>query len=117
MTTHIYTASGDKIPIGWRRGITANSILGVVERYYATTRYDLLMHTRIPTVVRRRQVAMYLVCRHTALPATEIARRFGYHVSTVTHGRDRVAQFLRMGVPEIVEDVRAIEAMLAVRNA
>ncbi len=78
------------------RRIRIEEIQKVVARHYNVTRHDLLSARRTRTVVRPRQIAMYLAKTMTPRSFPEIGKRFG--------GRDHTT---------VLHAVRKIEGMVA----
>ena len=78
------------------RRIRIEEIQKVVARHYNVTKHDLLSARRTRTVVRPRQIAMYLAKTMTPRSYPEIGKRFG--------GRDHTT---------VLHAVRKIEGMVA----
>ncbi|MCB8838407.1 chromosomal replication initiator protein DnaA [Aurantimonas sp. VKM B-3413] len=62
---------------GGERRVRIEDILKFVSRHYNVTRTDLLSARRTKTIVRPRQIAMYLAKTMTPRSLPEIGRRFG----------------------------------------
>lgn len=82
------------------RKVKIDDIQKVVARFYKVSRSDLLSSRRAQTVVRPRQVAMYLSKALTPRSLPEIGRRFG--------GRDHTT---------VLHAVRKIEGLMSKDNA
>lgn len=82
------------------RRVKIDDIQKVVARFYKVSRADLLSSRRAQTVVRPRQVAMYLSKTLTPRSLPEIGRRFG--------GRDHTT---------VLHAVRKIEGLMSKDNA
>ena len=77
-----------------------DDILRVVSKHYNVSRADLLSQRRTATVVKPRQIAMYLAKTLTLRSLPEIGRRFG--------GRDHTT---------VLHAVRKIDGLIATDRA
>lgn len=87
--------------------MTPHNIKREVARYYSVSIESIMQHSRVPDVVRARQMAMYL-CRtlkHMSFPA--IGRSFKRDHSSVMQAVERVG-----GYESFVDDVRALTTLI-----
>lgn len=85
----------DLLHAGDLRQIKIDDIQRVVGKHYNVTRADLLSPRRARSIVRPRQVGMFLSKRLTARSLPEIGRRFGGRDhSTVLHGIRKIQELL-----------------------
>lgn len=83
-------------PQGDGARIRIDDILKVVGRHYNVARTDLLSPRRARTIVRPRQVGMYLAKKLTPRSLPEIGRRFGGRDhSTVLHAVRKIEEMLK----------------------
>ena len=85
----------DLLHAGDLKQIKIDDIQRVVGKHYNVTRADLLSPRRARSIVRPRQVGMFLAKRLTARSLPEIGRRFGGRDhSTVLHGIRKIQELL-----------------------
>lgn len=90
--------------------VRIEDILRVVGRHYAVPRADLLSPRRARSIVRPRQVGMYLAKKLTPRSLPEIGRRFGGRDhSTVLHAVRKIEELLK------TDDKLAREVTLLIR--
>lgn len=79
--------------------ITIGSIKKLVCKYYKLTPKELVSRSRKQSVVRPRQVAMYLSRRYTDQPLQAIGKSFNRYHATALHAIGVVEKGLRQGGP------------------
>ncbi len=90
------TALRDLVQPGEIRSIRIDDIMKAVGRHYNVAKADLLSPRRARSIVRPRQIGMYLAKRLTVRSLPEIGRRFGGRDhSTVLHAVRKVEQLLK----------------------
>jgi len=76
--------------------VRIDDILKVVGRHYNVARADLLSPRRAQSIVRPRQVGMYLAKKLTSRSLPEIGRRFGGRDhSTVLHAVRKIEELMQ----------------------
>lgn len=96
LTTEIAGAAlRDLLQTGDLRRVKIDDILRVIGRHYNVARADLLSARRARSIVRPRQVGMFLAKRLTTRSLPEIGRRFGGRDhSTVLHAIRKVQELM-----------------------
>jgi chromosomal replication initiation ATPase DnaA len=90
------------------RTVTVERIVAVVCEMEQISFSHMASRRRSQSVVKARQVAMYLACTLTETPLAEIGLRLGGRDhSTVIHGRDAVAEQLAAGDVDVKRLVEA----------
>jgi chromosomal replication initiator protein len=79
--------------------ITIGSIKKLVCKYYKLTAKELVSRSRKQSIVRPRQVAMYLSRRYTDQPLQAIGKSFNRYHATALHAIGIVEKGLRQGGP------------------
>jgi chromosomal replication initiator protein len=82
-----------------QQSITTGSITKLVCKYYNLTRKELVSRSRKRSVVRPRQVAIYLTRKYTDLSLQAIGKSFNRYHATVLHAIGAVEKGLRQGGP------------------
>ncbi|MDZ4677293.1 MAG: chromosomal replication initiator protein DnaA [Oligoflexia bacterium] len=78
-----------------KKGLTIDELQRIVAENFSLTARDLKSETRVKTVVRPRQIAMYLARKHLGLGYAEIGRAFGNRDhTTVLHAEEKVSTLL-----------------------
>ncbi|WP_428644415.1 chromosomal replication initiator protein DnaA [Roseibium sp.] len=86
----------DLVRIGEPRSIKVEEIQQVVCKHYSVTKADLLSSCRARTLVRPRQIAMYIAKVITGRSLPEIGRRFGNRDhTTVLHAVRKIEDMVR----------------------
>lgn len=94
------------------RRVKIDDILRVVTKHYSVNRGDLLSARRNRSIVRPRQIGMYLAKSLTARSLPEIGRRFGGRDhTTVLHAIRKIDELL-VGDAAMREDVEVLKRML-----
>lgn len=88
------------------------AILQATRRHFGLSETLFESRRRSPSIVRPRQIAMYLAYKHTRLSLPQIGARMGFDHTTVLNNRDRIAKLISID-PSIRADVEAIEAALS----
>ncbi len=92
--------------------IRIDDILRSVGKHYNVTRADLLSPRRARSIVRPRQVGMYLAKQLTSRSLPEIGRRFGGRDhTTVLHAVRKIEELLRMD-DKLARDVEFLRGIL-----
>jgi len=92
--------------------IKIDDILRVVTKHYGVNRSDLLSSRRNRSIVRPRQIGMYLAKSLTARSLPEIGRRFGGRDhTTVLHAIRKVDELIE-GDTSLREDVEVLKRLL-----
>jgi len=90
------------------RRITVDEIMQAVLKHYNLRMSDLLGPRRTRTIVRPRQIAMFLAKKLTTRSLPEIGRRFGGRDhTTVIHAVRQIEQ-LKLSDPQIAEDLQIL---------
>jgi chromosomal replication initiator protein len=82
-----------------KQDITIGSIKKLICKYYKITPKALVSRSRKRSVVRPRQVAMYLSRRYTEQPLQAIGKSFNRYHATALHAIGMVEKGLRQGGP------------------
>jgi chromosomal replication initiator protein len=82
-----------------RQGITLDSIKRLVCKYYNVTLTDLISRSRRQTIVRPRQVAMYLSRQYTDHSLQTIGKSFNRYHATTMHALKAVEKGVRENGP------------------
>ena len=90
------------------RRVRIEDIQRVVSRHYNVSKADLLSARRTRTIVRPRQIAMYLAKVLTPRSLPEIGRRFGGRDHTTVIHAVRQIEKLRQSDAELDADVRLL---------
>jgi hypothetical protein len=94
-------------------GLLIADIIKAACLYYRISKTDMLSHRRSRSIVRPRQVAMYLAKKLTTRSLPEIGRKMGdKDHTTVLYAVRKVEQLMQYD-PEIRADVEALKAKLA----
>lgn len=94
-----------------KKSITVDSIAKLVGREFGTPVKDMVSRSRKKSVVRPRQVAIYLARRHTDEPLQAIGRKFNRMHATVIHSINSVEKELKLK-GELYRQVEIIEKKL-----
>ncbi len=94
-----------------RKNITIDSIARVVSREFGVPIKDMVSKSRKKSVVRPRQVAIFLSRRHTSLPLQSIGRKFNRMHATVIHSINSVEKELKLK-GDLYSQVQIIEKKL-----
>lgn len=81
--------------ITMRRGITIDAIKKLVCREFGVTIKDIESKSRKQSIVRPRQIAIFLSRRHTDQPLQVIGKQFNRYHATVIHSINSVAKELK----------------------
>jgi chromosomal replication initiator protein len=102
----------DMIGLREQRRVTVEGIQKFVSERYGLPRTDLLSQRRSPSIVRPRQIAMYLSKVLTQRSMPEIGRRFGGRDhTTVLHAVRRIEKEITTN-PSLAEEVDLMKRML-----
>ena len=94
------------------RRVKIEEIQRIVARHYQVSRADVLSSRRTQTVVRPRQVAMYLAKQLTPRSLPEIGRRFGGRDhTTVLHAVRKIDELVKTDVA-LSDEVELLKRML-----
>jgi chromosomal replication initiator protein len=97
--------------------ITVQQVLRTVAKYYGMEVHEMLKRTRVRSILRPRQVAMYLCTEMTTASLPDIGMRFAlpgdkkFDHTTVMHARDLLPK-LMAECPKIRRDVEALIQLL-----
>lgn len=80
-----------------RQSITIGNIIKLVCKYYNLSPKDLVSRSRKQSVVRPRQVAIYLARKYTDQPLQAIGRSFNRYHATALHAIGTVEKGLKQG--------------------
>ena len=69
----------------WRKNITIDAIKKLVGKYYGISISDMVSSSRKQSIVRPRQVAIYLSRKYTDSPLQAIGRSFNRYHATALH--------------------------------
>ena len=95
------------------RRIKIEDILRIVSRHYGVSRNDLLSPRRQRSVVRPRQIGMYLAKQLTSRSLPEIGRRFGNRDhTTVLHAIRKISDELS-GNARLKDEIEELKKQLA----
>ncbi|WP_082529438.1 chromosomal replication initiator protein DnaA [Aurantimonas sp. Leaf443] len=94
------------------RRVRVEDILKFVSRHYNVSRTDLLSARRTRTIVRPRQIAMYLAKTMTPRSLPEIGRRFGGRDHTTVLHAVRKIEGERAADPKLSEELDIIRRMI-----
>jgi chromosomal replication initiator protein len=82
-----------------KQGITIGSIIKLVCKYYNLSPKELVSRSRKRSVVRPRQVAIYLARKYTDQPLQAIGKSFNRYHATALHAIGTVEKGLQQGGP------------------
>ena len=95
-----------------KSGLNIDELIRIVAGHYCLTARDLKSETRVKTVVRPRQVAMYLARKVLDLGFAEIGRAFGNRDhTTVLHSDAKVKELIQDNL-EFKNDVNRLENLI-----
>jgi chromosomal replication initiator protein len=94
-----------------KKTITIDSISRLVSREFGVPLKDMISRSRKKSVVRTRQVAIFLARRHTSQPLQSIGRKFNRKHATVIHSINSVEKELKLK-GELFRQVQIIEKKL-----
>lgn len=94
-----------------KKSITIDSISRLVSREFGVPLKDMISRSRKKSVVRTRQVAIFLARRHTSQPLQSIGRKFNRKHATVIHSINSVEKELKLK-GELFRQVQIIEKKL-----
>ncbi|MCF8028429.1 MAG: chromosomal replication initiator protein DnaA [Desulfobacteraceae bacterium] len=94
-----------------KKNITIDSISRLVSREFGVPLKDMISRSRKKSVVRTRQVAIFLARRHTSQPLQTIGRKFNRKHATVIHSINSVEKELKLK-GELFRQVQIIEKKL-----
>ncbi|MFW6011815.1 MAG: helix-turn-helix domain-containing protein, partial [Desulfosalsimonas sp.] len=94
-----------------KKTITVDSITRLVGREFGVPVKDMVSKSRKKSVVRSRQVAIFLARRHTGEPLQSIGRKFNRMHATVIHSINSVEKELKLK-GELHRQVEIIEKKL-----
>nr|WP_246191157.1 chromosomal replication initiator protein DnaA [Aureimonas leprariae] len=97
---------------GGEKRVRVEDILRFVSRHYNVSKTDILSARRTRTVVRPRQIAMYLAKTMTPRSLPEIGRRFGGRDHTTVLHAVRKIEAERAGDPKLGEELDLIRRMI-----
>lgn len=94
-----------------KKSLTIDSIARLVSREFGVPVKDMVSRSRKKSVVRSRQVAIFLARRHTGLPLQAIGRKFNRMHATVIHSINAVEKEMELK-GELYRQVELIEKKL-----
>ncbi len=97
--------------IAQRKSITIDAITRLVVREYGVTVKDIVSKSRKQSIVRPRQMAIFLSRRHTNRSLAEIGKKFNRLHGTVIHSINSVEKEMKLK-GELYQQVRIIEEKL-----
>ncbi len=103
---------GDLIRGKEPKRVKIDDILRVVMKHFGVNRGDLLSSRRNRSIVRPRQIGMYLAKSLTARSLPEIGRRFGGRDHTTVLHAIRKIESLLQGDPSLKEEVEVLKRLL-----
>jgi chromosomal replication initiator protein len=83
----------------WRKRITIDAIKKLVSKYYGISVSDMVSGSRKQSIVRPRQVAIYLSRKYTDSPLQAIGRSFNRYHATALHSIGAVERGLKAKGP------------------
>jgi chromosomal replication initiator protein len=95
-----------------KTGLNIDELIRIVAGHYCLTARDLKSETRVKTVVRPRQVAMYLSRKLLDLGFAEIGRAFGNRDHTTVLHADAKIKELQLDNDEFKSEVNQLENMI-----
>lgn len=98
-----------------RKNITIDSIARLVSREFGVAVKDMVSKSRKKSIVRPRQVAIFLSRRHTSQPLQSIGRKFNRMHATVIHSINSVEKELKLK-GDLYRQVQIIEKKLESGN-
>jgi chromosomal replication initiator protein len=98
------------------RGVTPNSVLLAVARYFGVSVEELKSKARHKQIVVPRQIAMYLLCEDARLSTPEAGRLLNRDHTTVLHGMKVIANDIDREGPSRAS-VRGVRDVLSGGNA
>ena len=103
----------DQAPVDERRRVKIEDILRIVSRHYAVSTQDILSQRRHRSVVRPREVGMYLAMHLSSQSMCGIGRRFGDrdHASMV-HAIRKIAREIGEN-PRFREEIAEMKRQLS----
>ena len=103
---------GDLVRSKEPRRVKIDDILRVVMKHFGVNRGDLLSSRRNRSIVRPRQIGMWLAKSLTARSLPEIGRRFGGRDHTTVLHAIRKIKSLLADDPSLREEVEVLKRML-----
>ena len=97
---------------GGEKRVRIEDILKFVSRHYNVSRTDILSARRTRTIVRPRQIAMYLAKTMTPRSLPEIGRRFGGRDHTTVLHAVRKIEAERANDQKLAEELDVISRMI-----
>ena len=92
--------------------VKIDDILRIISKHFGVNRSDLLSSRRTRSIVRPRQIGMYLAKQLTSRSLPEIGRRFGNRDhTTVLHAIRKIDELMK-GDPGMKEEVELLKRML-----
>lgn len=93
--------------------LTIEEIQRKVAEHYNIRISDMAGSTRLRTIARPRQIAMYLCKQLTPKSLPEIGRRFGGRDhTTIMHGVRKIEELMGSGDPQLTEDIHLLRRLL-----
>ncbi|VEN72898.1 Chromosomal replication initiator protein DnaA [Candidatus Desulfarcum epimagneticum] len=80
-----------------KKKITADAIKKLVCRHYRLTQEDIVSKSRKRSIVRPRQIAMYLSRKYTDLPLQTIGKKYNRYHATALHSINAIEQAVKTG--------------------
>lgn len=94
------------------RRVKIDDILRIISKHFGVNRSDLLSSRRTRSIVRPRQIGMYLAKQLTSRSLPEIGRRFGNRDhTTVLHAIRKIDELMK-GDPGMKEEVELLQRLL-----
>lgn len=91
-----------------QKQMTPEMILDMIARYFQLSLEELKSKQKSKEKAIARQVAMYLLAKHTRITYEQIGQILNKHHSTVMHGYSKIQEELQEGNPEITKAVELL---------
>jgi len=111
-TDRIHELLGYLIGSGEPKRIRIEEIQRTVARYYNVSKQELLSHRRTRSIVKPRQVAMYLAKMMTPHSLPEIGRRFGGRDHTTVLHAVRKIEKMAKGDQELTQELELLKCLI-----
>jgi hypothetical protein len=107
--------SSSDLPVSYTRRIPVRSVMRATTDYLGMSFQHVISDSRIQSLVRARQIGMYLAYHLACSSYPAIGRALGGRDhTTILHGKRTIAQLLDAGDVEVTAAVKAITARLEV---
>ncbi len=90
----------------------ASAIAGIVAGYFILTKSELFGKYRGEYVVRPRQIAQFLIAKHSGFNLSDTARLFKVHHGAVQHSIKEVEESLAANSLDMTKDIAELEKLI-----